>query len=302
MKNTRWSQVVGKDVEGKTSAETIELAGLNWKVKQSPVQFEVEGGITNDNRHLVNYRDDNKLPLGIVGTSYEVLQNSQMFQWLDGVVGSMEAMFVNAGSFKGGRKVYIQAKLPGEIRFNDDGDIGEKFLTFISSHDGSMGISSLFTPTRIVCQNTLVMALKSGTQMTTIRHTASMADNMKKAQEYLGVVNRQVEMLETLSRKLIATPFKDSQMSEYLEKIGAIKSEDKKSTRANNVINEVLNRFHFGKGSEFKTSKQTAWGAYNAVTEYVDHFKGSDKEKRAESSLLGQGARIKAKALHVLTA
>lgn len=300
MNNTRWSKVVGKDVEGKTSEDTIKLAGLDWKVKQAPVQFEVDGGITNDNSHLVNYRDDNKLPLGIVGTSYEVLQNAQMFKWLDGIVGSMEAMFVNAGSFKGGRKVYIQAKLPGQIHFDDGDDIGEKFLTFISSHDGSMAVSSLFTPTRIVCQNTLVMALHDGTNMTNIRHTASMAVNLRKAQEVLNLVNGQVTMLEEISRKLIGRPFTDSDMKPYLEKIGMVKAEEKKSTRALNVIDEVLSRFHHGKGSELKSSKGTSWGAYNAVTEYVDHFKGSDNEKRAESSLIGQGARIKDKALHVM--
>lgn len=302
MNNTRWSTIVGKDVEAKTSEEVIKLAGLDWKVAQSPVKFDTPHGTHVDGESLVNYRADNNFPLGIVGPGYHVLQNSQMFNFLDGVVGAMESMYTNAGSFKGGRRVYIQAKVPGYIHFDNGDDVGEKYLTFISSHDGSMGIRTLFTPVRIACQNTIVAALEHGSQMSTIRHTISMNENLQRAKATLNLVNAQVSLLENLSRKLTGQRFPDHQMVPYLEKIGMVSDDEKKSTRAQNVINEVLNRFHHGNGSDLKSAKGTAWGAYNAVLEYVDHYKGSNPDKRAESALIGWGAKVKSKALHLLAA
>jgi len=302
MRNTRWTQAVGKDVEGKISSEVIDLAGLNWNVKQADVQFYTPNGVQVDPRHKMNYRDDNNKPLGIVGTSYRVLQNNKMFQFLDSVVGSMDAIYVNAGSFKGGRKVYIQAKLPGYIKFDNDQDIGEKLLTFISSHDGSMAVQTLFTPIRIICQNTIIMALKEGMNQTSIRHTISMGSKLNIAKQALNVVNGQVSILEQLSRKLIDKPFSDSELKELIERNGMVPKADEKSTRSNNIVNSVLRGFHYGQGSEFQSSKNTAWGAYNAVTEYVDHYSSSNREKRAESSLLGHGASIKTKTLSLLAA
>lgn len=302
MTNQRWSTIVGKDVEATTSEEAIKLAGLDWKVLQSPINFKTVNGVQEDSRKVMNYRSDNDSPLGIVGVGYQILQNSKMFNFLDSVVGASEAMYVNAGSFKGGRKVYIQAKLPGFIHFDDGEDVGEKYLTFISSHDGSLGNSVLFTPIRIICQNTLVRALGSQDHRTNIRHTLSMEVNLQQAKSALNLVTGQVAILEQLSRKLIDTKFQDSQMKELLEKSGMIPAEEKKSGRANNIIAEVLQRFHYGKGAEFQTSKGTAWGAYNAVSEYVDHYRGSNNEKRAESSLMGSGAEIKNKTLELLAA
>jgi len=302
MQNQRWSTIVGKDVEAKTSEEVIKLAGLDWQVLQSPIQYQTPSGIQTDADRVMNFRSDNNNPLGIVGSGYQVLQNSKMFNFLDSVVGSSEAMYVNAGSFKGGRKVYIQAKLPGFIRFDDGEDVGEKYLTFISSHDGSLGNSVLFTPIRVICQNTMVRALKSQDHRTNIRHTLSMNVNLEQAKAALNLVAGQVKLLEQLSRKLIDRKFKDEQMTELLEKSGMIPAEEKKSGRANNIIAEVLERFHYGKGSEFKTSKGTAWGAYNAVSEYVDHFRGSDEVKRSESLLMGSGMIIKNKTLELLAA
>jgi phage/plasmid-like protein (TIGR03299 family) len=302
MNNQKWSTIVGKDVEAKTSEETIKLAGLDWQVQQSPISYQVEGGARQVNDRVMNYRSDTGNPLGIVGSGYQILQNSKMFNFLDSVVGSSEAMYVNAGSFKGGRKVYIQAKLPGFIKFDDGEDVGEKYLTFISSHDGSLGNSVLFTPIRVICQNTLVRALQSDDHRTNIRHTLSMEINLNQAKAALNLVSGQVAILEQLSRKLIGTKFQDKQMTELLEKSGMIPAEEKKSGRANNIIAEVLERFHYGKGSEFKTSKGTAWGAYNAVSEYVDHFRGSNPEKRAESLLMGSGMAIKNKTLELLAA
>lgn len=303
MKNTKWSTVAGKDVESKTSAEALQLGGLNWNVLQSPVYFNNGVEIVKHGRDMVNYRSDTKDVLGIVSDSYKILQNKDAFRFVDSLIGYAEAMYVNVGSFRNGARVYIQAKLPGDIRFDDGGaDIGEKYLTFITSHDGSLPISVMFTPIRVICQNTLLMALHHNVRKSTVRHTLNLAMGLMDAKNTLGILNNQFSLLENVSRQLTHVSFDAKNIPQLLTKSGMIPNEPDASTRAKNIIDEVTQRFYHGAGADLASAKGTAWGAYNAVVEYVDHFRGSNANKRAESSILGTGANIKEKALELLTA
>ncbi len=301
MNNTRWSVSTGKDVSAVTSQEALSLAGLNWNVLQSPVYFKNGDAMVVDNTMRVNYREDSKQSLGIVSDGYKVLQNRDAFQFLDSLIGVAEAMYVNAGSFKDGRKVYLQAKLPGNIRFDQDGaDLGEKFLTFITSHDGSLPVSVMFTPVRIVCQNTLIQALHENTRKTSVRHTLNMAMGLEEARATIGILNNQFTLLEDLSKKMAGVTFAEKDMAQLVSKAGLIPAADAASTRAKNIIAEVTQSFLTGPGAKLPNARGTAWGAYNAVVDYVDHLRGSDAVKRAESSILGQGANVKEKALALL--
>lgn len=303
MNNTRWSLETGKDVAAKTSQEALSLGGLEFNVLQAPVQFTIDGQAMTDKGHMVNYRSDTKDVLGLVSDTYKVLQNKDAFRFLDSVVGVAEAMYVNVGSFRNGSRVYIQAKLQDKMTFDDNGeDIGEKYLTFITSHDGSLPVSVKFTPVRIICQNTLLMALKDTFRGTNVRHTLNMIDSLNEARKTLGIWNTQFTLMETLSKKLTHVQFDAKNMEQLLIKSGMIPNEpiDDRSTRAKNILDEVIQRYETGKGAELKSAKGTAWGAYNAVVEYVDHFRGKDAAKRAESSILGSGSQIKEKALSLL--
>lgn len=304
MKNTRWSAISGKDIiDAKTSTEALELGGLNWNVLQSPVYFNNGLAMVPHSGDKVNYRSDTKDVLGIVSDSYKILQNKDAFRFLDSVVGVAEAMYTNVGSFKNGARVYIQAKLPGMIRFDDGGeDVGEKFLTFVTSHDGSLPVSVMFTPVRIVCQNTLLMALRNNVRKSSVRHTLNLAIGLSSARETLGILNNQFTLLEDVSRKLTHVTFEAKNIPQLLTKAGMIPAvtNQEASTRAKNIIDEVTQRFHVGAGANLQSARGTAWGAYNAVVEYVDHFRGSNDVKRAESSILGSGANIKERTLELL--
>lgn len=277
--------------------------GLNWKVNQASVLFNDGNGLKACDSYRVNFREDTKHVLGMVSDSYKVLQNKEAFVFLDSLIGYSEAVYVNVGCFKYGAKVYVQAKLPGEIRFDDNGeDIGEKYLTFVTSHDGSLPVSVMFSPVRIICQNTLLMALHNNVRKSSVRHTLNMAIGLNQAKETLGILNTQFNLLETLSRKMTHVAFNESAIPQLLVKNGMIPNEpaENRSTRASNIIEEVLAKFHHGQGAELKSARNTAWGAYNAVVEYVDHYRGSNPIKRAESSMLGSGALIKEKTLALL--
>src|SRR6266850_1773261 len=110
MKNTRWSLATGKDMQAVTSMEALKLTELDWNVLQAPVYYKIAEQMIEDSGSRINYRSDTNALLGRVSNSYKVLQNSAAFQFCDSLIGVAEAMYVNVGSFKGGSKVYIQAK------------------------------------------------------------------------------------------------------------------------------------------------------------------------------------------------
>lgn len=282
----------------KTSAEMMQTAGLNWKVLQAPVLFE-GNGLKPFAHKLVNYRDDSGAPLGIVSDSYRVVQNSTAFAFLDSFLGESIEMYTRAGSWKGGARVYIRAKLPGMLKFaGNEADLGEKYIDFHTSHDGSGSIEASLLAWRLVCSNGLKAFKKIAGGK--VRHTMNLS--LDSIRESIGLMNQQFNIMETLSNKMAAAPFEVSKLPNVLESVGLIPKEDKRSTRALNIIDEVSALFTgLGKGSTLAGTRGTTWGAYNAITEYVDHFRGASAVKRAESAAIGSGATIKETALEVLS-
>lgn len=242
--------------------------------------------------------------MGVVGAGYKVVQNKTAFAFLDSIVGEQISMFVSAGDFGGGRRIYVQAKLPGDIQFagNRD-DRGDKLVTFITSHDGSLPVSALFTPVRIVCQNTFNAALDSKDHVRR-KHTASL--NLDTIRHQLGIMNRQFDILANLSEKLAGVRFGDGQIKGLLEVSGLIPTkaagDGELSSRAANITAFVTGLFAGnGKGANMDGSKGTAWGAWNALTEYIDHHRSTKGDAdRYEAALIGSGARAKDAALSYL--
>lgn len=283
----------------KTSAQMISEAGLSWRVLQTPVLFE-GNGLKPYKGKLVNYRDDNGAPLGIVSPTYKVVQNSTAFAFLDSLLGDSIEQFVKAGSYGGGSKIYVRVKLPGDITFaGNPEDKGVKYVDFSTSHDGSLAVKASLMAYRLVCSNGLRMFTSLAGMK--LRHTQGMS--LDKLRNSLQLMNGQFNIMEKLSQKMSATTFVSSNIPKVLEKVGLIPEEEKRSTRALNILDAVTALYNGeGKGSTMQGSRGTLWGIYNAITEYIDHRRGSDASKREESASIGQGAMVKEKALEILSA
>lgn len=190
--------------------------------------------------------------------------------------------------------------MPGTLTFAGNADDkGEKYIDFFTSHDGSGAIEASLLALRLVCTNGLkaFRSIASGR----VRHTLNMS--LDSIRESIGLLNNQFNVIENLSNKMADAPFSLEKMPTVLEKVGLIPAENDRSTRALNIIDEVSRLFDgYGRGSNMSGSKGTTWGAYNAITEYVDHHRGSNKDKRAESAAIGSGANVKEKALEILSA
>lgn len=298
---TPWHGLGTKLNEAPTSADAIKAAGLDWDVRKVPVEYH-DGRMTRKAPgHNVVIRSDNGDTLGVVGDVYTALQNRDAFKFFDAVVGEKAAMYHTAGALGLGERVWILAKLPGYIRVVGD-DITEKFLLLTNSHDGSGSVKVLFTPIRVVCQNTLNIALRSDGKISKVRHSAAMGGRIQNVRDELGIIGAKFSLFEEAARKLATVQVTQEAFKAYVDKAGLVDM-DAKTTRAQNIMDEVSALFEGRqKGGRWDGVRGTAWGAFNAVSEYVDFHRStrsggmSGDMSRATSLLFGSGATIKQKA------
>lgn len=283
----------GKKVDqALTSADAIAAASLDWQVEKK--KLFLENGVEVPGT-FANVRADNGVVLGTVGAQYTVLQNKEAFLISDAIVGVKEAMYHTAGALGKGQRVWMLLKVPGYIRVVGD-DVTEKFLLLSNSHDGSAAVEIMFTPIRVVCQNTLNEALSGAKNKFKIRHTVNMGLRIEDARTALGFANKYFGLFEEVAQKMSQTKFDAKMLETYAKESGILPNEEKLSGRASNILEELSALLENGKGASMAGVRGTVWGAYNAVAEYVDHKRGSDNEKRSISLLYGSGSRIKQEA------
>src|SRR5262249_53947643 len=142
----------------------------------------VDGLVVPKTRAVVRY--DSQTCLAVVSDRYMPVQNTQAFGLLDAIVADGGLRYHTAGALGQGEKVFLLAKLPGHLRVKTTDDVVEKYLLLSNSHDGSSALRVLFTPVRVVCQNTLSMALRQGNgQGVSIRHNGDLAGKIRDAQQ-----------------------------------------------------------------------------------------------------------------------
>ena len=291
------------------SDDALKAAKLDYEVEKKPLFLE-DG--TEVPTHFATVRTDTNRQLGVVGSRYTILQNKPSLSLLDGIVGIKDAIYESAGAFRNGAKVWLLAKLPGYIKTVGD-DITNKYLLLHNSHDGSGSVQIMFTPIRVVCANTLNVAVGAATNKISLRHTQNIGQKIAQVQHQLGIVNQRFSIFEEASRKLATVDLTNQAFKDYLKNTGLVPKVDTEdqSTRATNIIEDVSRLFEYGQGANLPGVKRTAWGAFNAVTEYVDHHRSALKDdkkkpteaqkeingiKRAESQLFGSGSVIKQRA------
>jgi len=299
-----------------TSTAAMKLAGLDWKVEKSPVYAQTLRADVLQYRevseHKIVMRTEDQAVLGLVGDSYELIQNEEAFGFLDSLVGEGLAMYNTAGSLFGGRRVFCCCKLPDSVQIGPDQV--DKYLVAIWGHNGSMAYHIKWTPIRVVCWNTASAAfqIKGGkvqaSDCVTLRHTKHWRDHAKEAREVLNLTQLYYKRLEECFQKLIATPLRESDFSKFASKLYPDSENDKGGKIDRSKQRQALKElFHHGMGNDHPDVKGTRWAAYNAVTEYIDHHKqyyagktGGIEDTRMNSVIWGQGADFKKTALDLL--
>jgi phage/plasmid-like protein (TIGR03299 family) len=222
------------------------------------------------------------------------------------VVGSGQAVYETAGAIREGRRVWILAKLPDCLTIGTDDKI-EKFLLFLNGHDGSMSCRMFFTPVRVVCANTYALAINRSSvdEGITIRHVGDIKAKVEEARRVLKVATDVYRDLGEELNILLDIPLTEAGAEAYFRSVvQKVKDQEVEKVEAKEEGKRVLEGIQGVYHTSRTVVRGTAYGAFNAVTEYVDHeVRTSQKpENRFERIVYGSGARLKAKALEVAKA
>lgn len=264
VRETPWHGLGVGVKEAPASAEALRMAGLDWKVLQEPVFTENEEQIPG---FYANVRDCDRKVLGVVGDRYRVVQNEEAFAFTDELLGE-GVRYETAGSLQNGRKVWILARLPQEYIMA--GERIAPYLVFSNAHDGTGAIRVALTPVRVVCNNTLNLALETAKRSWACVHTGDIRgkitdarDTLFLAQEYMGELGKK---FDGLRKKRLS----DSQVMEYIEELLPIEEEDSK--RAKNVrrLREDMRARYFD-APDLKDVGKNAYRFINAVSDFATH-------------------------------
>jgi phage/plasmid-like protein (TIGR03299 family) len=156
--------------------------------------------------------------LGVVGDGYKIVQNVEAFSFFDHVVGEGQAIYHTAGALNLGQRIWILAKLPKNIVLTRE-DVVEKYMVLTNSHDGTSALKLFFTPIRIICSNTLSMALKDAKDGISIRHSGDITSKVKEARKILGISLKWYNEFEELCKQLLGTQLSKSQVEGYYDRL-----------------------------------------------------------------------------------
>lgn len=289
-----------------TAAEAIKAAHLDWNAVKKPIVVEEHGKRLKVPHKFAMVREDlwgtpDCSVLGIVGDKYTPLQNRAAFEFFDPIVDKRAAIYHTAGALRNGERVWILAKLPGEIQVIGN-DISNKFLLLSNSHDGNSSVQIKFTPIRVVCQNTLTMALSQGPTLH-VAHVRDLRERLRQAERTLGLVNRRFEEIEAEFQRMVRVHMVKGRLKEYLDLVFPDpKAEDNEEARKQVQRDRGCAEHFFsnGKGNQVNGVRGTLWAAYNGVAENMDYGAGSlSTERGLNSAWFGRGYLTKARAFTV---
>jgi phage/plasmid-like protein (TIGR03299 family) len=282
-----------------TAQEAIQAANLDWPVIKLPltagskhIPVPDKFAVVRKTGNLVQKSDP---VLGVVGKDYTPLQNRDAFRFFDPIVGQDAAVYHTAGALGLGERVWILAKLPGHIRVAKD-DISEKYLLLSNSHDGKSSVQIKFTPVRVVCQNTLTLALGDGQAYRVIHH-ADIRSKLESAHQMLGLINDRFDEMEETFQAMSRVKMDSNRLSDYLATVyPEVKETDKMElVKRDRSWSEFF--FDQGRGNRLPGVAGTLWAAFNGVTEWQDHRKSRQNEnQRLVSSWFGGAYQTKARA------
>lgn len=294
-----------------TTEEAIIESHLNFPVAKAPLYARIGNKpILLPNRYTT-YRTDTEVVFDAnVTDQYHVLQNVEAFSFFDEVLKSDNGYVIStAGALNAGERIFITAKIDNNIIVGKDDEI-ERYLLLTHGHDGKSNITVMITPVRVVCNNTLNLAMRGkSSQRFTIRHTENAKERMKTAAQILGLVAAQTQEMSDLYNHLASQKFNDQQLKKFVidvmlppayvgdEQI----SKEQFSTRFANIVDNVMSYALGNPTQQTETTRGTKFGAYNAITGYYQNvYSHKSAESKFDSIFGGTAEKNSIKALSLL--
>ena len=269
-------------LEAPDSQAALELAGLDWNVIQKSIETQDGIPITG---FKANLRDTDNRVLGVVTDRYKVVQNREAFAVTDGLLGE-GVRYETAGSLQEGRRTWLLAKLPQ--RYIISGDEIAPYLVFMNSHDGTGSIKAAMTPIRVVCMNTLNLALSTAKRSWSTNHTGNIAGKMEDARYTLLYADQYMAELGKAIDRMNRMKLSDRQVYEYIDALFPLVDQPTEQQKKNLArMKEDLKERYFD-APDLKHVGKNAYRFVNAVSDFATHAKPLRERANYKESLFAR--------------
>ena len=249
------------------SQEALKVAGLDWKVVQKPI-FTEEGQLIGGFK--ANIRDRDNQILGVVTDRYKVVQNEEAFAFTDQLLGE-GITYETAGSLQGGRRTWILAKLPQ--RYIISGDEITPYLVFMNSHDGTGAIKAAMTPIRVVCQNTLNLALSKAKRSWSANHVGNINGKLDDARYTLLYADKYMAELGRSIDRLNQIRLSDQKVYEYINALFPLADNATEQQKKNLLRMKEDVKARYFEAPDLKHIGKNGYRFVNAVSDFATHSK-----------------------------
>lgn len=277
----------------------LVLAGLDWKVDKIPV---VTADTNQKTTHFATRRTSDGSILGVVGPAYTVLQNSSVMEWFRPFLESGKATLEAGGSLRKGAIVWALAKIVGLDDLVRENDRVTNYILLSHGHDGMHSVRIGFTPTRVVCANTLAAAKSNKeSQLLRLRHTAGLKVSMERVRDIMDLAETEFRANMTQYQLLASTGVNEDDIRKYVQIVIGVPEtapwagRDKLHPATKKRVDRMVELAFTGRGNK----GESLWDAYNGVTEYLSYEVGKSQDSRLRSLWFGDGDAMSRKALDV---
>lgn len=267
-----WHGLGTKVDEAPNADAALILAGLDWKVASQRI-------FTEDGQEVPGYRlnrrvsadpQKDKTILGLVTDRYQLVQNDEALDWVDALLGE-GAKYETAGALDNGKRIWLMTRLPQEYRLLDDPVT--TFLTFTNGHDGRHGVQAVISPVRVVCQNTLNLAIHRASRSWSLIHAKNIHDRMDEARNALKLVDGYMTQLDKFAQTMAKLTMTSGEWSEMCEQVvPKTENESEQTRQTRSLIETAMYR------QDQDDYAFTGWGAINAVSWVTSHARPTGRQ------------------------
>ena len=282
VRETPWHGLGTKVMEAPASKEALQLAGLDWKVLREPIFTDTKEEIVG---YKANVRDSDRKVLGVVTDRYKVIQNEEAFAFTDALLGE-GVRYETAGSLQDGKKVWMLARLPQEYIIS--GERISPYLVFSNTHDGSGAVKVAVTPIRVVCNNTLNLALATAKRSWSMVHTGDIKEKMEEAKETLFMAQKYMDKLGKEFENLRVKKLSDKEVVDYIELLLPLDT-DASSQQVRNIkrLREDMKARYFD-APDLQDVGKSAYRFVNAVSDFATHAEPLRRTANYKENLFGR--------------
>jgi phage/plasmid-like protein (TIGR03299 family) len=290
--NVPWHGLGKKVLPDLTPEQMLYEAQLDWSVEKVPAFAVVNGENVSVGKSALVRSSDSKV-LDVVGDDWNPVQNAEAFGFFADFVSEGNMEMHTAGSLKGGQMVWALAKVKDESFELFGKDRVDSYLLFSNPHQYGKSIGIRFTPTRVVCNNTLTLSLgQDAKNGVTVSHRTQF--NAAAVKQTMGIASFKMGQYKQQAEFIAGSRFTEDTKIEYLERLFPVLGEAKRKQRSK-AASAVLDLLDTQPGAEMGAG--TFWQLYNGATYYVDHKMGRTDDNRMSNAWFGSGVKIKTDAL-----